>query len=186
MTAPWTVGVEQEFLLVDPGTRRPVPPADSVAQHAGAGHDVQRELTPFRIEVAAPVCGTTEEPAEQVVGGRLHLAKAAHAAGARLMASAIPPIGTLGPPPRTGDLVPARDRAAELVSWCAGALDDASALSTVEGHLAWSVAQGRGAPAPGFRRFAGRARAGRPDLGRNGRRCPLRSTVEDSTPRRRR
>ncbi|MCC8244183.1 carboxylate-amine ligase [Saccharothrix luteola] len=103
MTEPWTVGVEQEFLLVDPESRRPVPLADSVEQHAGAGHDVQRELTPFQIEVATPVCRTAEELAEQVIGGRIHLAKAAHAAGCRLLASAIPPIGTLGPPPGTDD-----------------------------------------------------------------------------------
>ncbi|MEU4447366.1 glutamate--cysteine ligase [Actinosynnema sp. NPDC050801] len=103
MTEPWTVGVEQEFLLVDPESRRPVPLADSVAQHAGAGHDVQRELTPFQIEVATPVCSTAEELAEQVLAGRLHLAKAAHAAGCRLLASAIPPVGTLGPPPGTDD-----------------------------------------------------------------------------------
>ena len=103
MTEPWTVGVEQEFLLVDPESRRPVPLAESVAQHAGAGHDVQRELTPFQIEVATPVCATAEELAEQVLAGRVHLAKAAHAAGCRLLASAIPPIGTLGPPPGTDD-----------------------------------------------------------------------------------
>ncbi|WP_447003345.1 carboxylate-amine ligase [Saccharothrix isguenensis] len=103
MTPPWTVGVEQEFLLVDPESRRPVPLAESVAQHADADLDVQRELTPFQIEVATPVCETAEELAEQVMLGRTHLAKAAHAAGCRLMASAVPPIGTLGPPPGTDD-----------------------------------------------------------------------------------
>ncbi|WP_158852965.1 carboxylate-amine ligase [Saccharothrix deserti] len=103
MTQPWTAGVEQEFLLVDPDTRRPVPLAESVAQHAGDSLDVQRELTPFQIEVATPVCATAEELAEQVRLGRTHLAKAAHAAGCRLMAAAVPPIGTLGPPPGTDD-----------------------------------------------------------------------------------
>ncbi|WP_367137323.1 glutamate--cysteine ligase [Saccharothrix sp. HUAS TT1] len=103
MSEPWTVGVEQEFLLVDPETRRPVPLAESVAQHAGAGLDVQRELTPFQIEVATPVCRTAEELAEQVLLGRTHLAKAAHAAGCRLLASAIPPVGSLGPPALTDD-----------------------------------------------------------------------------------
>ncbi|CAL9385122.1 Putative glutamate--cysteine ligase 2 [Actinosynnema sp. ALI-1.44] len=103
MTDTWTVGVEQEFLLVDPETRRPVPGAEAVAQHAGARLDVQRELTPFQIEVATPVCRSTEELAEQVLLGRTHLAKAAHAAGCRLLASAFPPIGTVGPPPNTDD-----------------------------------------------------------------------------------
>lgn len=103
MTQPWTAGVEQEFLLVDPESRGPVPLAGSVAQHAGARLDVQRELTPFQIEVATPVCATAEELAEQVRLGRAHLAKAAYAAGCRLMASAVPPIGSTGPPPNTDD-----------------------------------------------------------------------------------
>ncbi|MEU5696114.1 glutamate--cysteine ligase [Actinosynnema sp. NPDC020468] len=98
MTKPWTVGVEQEFLLVDPETRRPVPAAESVAQHAGSELDVQRELTPFQIEVATPVCATHEELVEQVRLGRRHLADAAFAAGARLMASGVPPLGESGPP----------------------------------------------------------------------------------------
>ncbi|MEJ2853990.1 MULTISPECIES: carboxylate-amine ligase [unclassified Saccharothrix] len=103
MTQTWTVGVEQEFLLVDPESRRPVPAAEAVASHAGARLDVQRELTPFQIEVATPVCHTAEELADQVVLGRAHLAKAAHAAGCRLLASAVPPVGTAGPPPGTDD-----------------------------------------------------------------------------------
>ncbi len=103
MRQPWTVGVEQEFLLVDPESRRPVPLAESVQQHAGAVLDVQRELTPFQIEVATPVCESTDELFEQVLLGRTHLAKAAHAAGCRLMASSVPPIGTAGPPPGTDD-----------------------------------------------------------------------------------
>ncbi|WP_236594405.1 glutamate-cysteine ligase family protein [Saccharothrix sp. 6-C] len=165
MTEPWTVGVEQEFLLVDPETRRPVPPADSVAQHAGAGHDVQRELTPFQIEVATPVCETTEEPAEQVVGTREAVvivevirafARTAAESGepgrvddvmlrAACWRAARDGVDGLAVDPRTGNLVPARDRPAELVSWCADALGDASALSIVEDHVAWSGAHGSGA-----------------------------------------
>ncbi|WP_309117411.1 glutamate--cysteine ligase [Saccharothrix sp.] len=103
MTETWTVGVEQELFLVDPTTRRPVPCAEAVTQHAGARLDVQRELTPFQIEVATPVCHTAGELAEQVVLGRAHLAKAAHAAGCRLLASGVPPVGTAGPPPGTDD-----------------------------------------------------------------------------------
>ncbi|GGP63748.1 carboxylate-amine ligase [Saccharothrix coeruleofusca] len=103
MTQPWTVGVEQEFFLVDPETRHPVPLAEEVAEHAGDELDVQRELTPFQIEVATPVCRTSEELYDQVLLGRTHLAKAAHAAGCRLMASAVPPLGTAGPPPNTDE-----------------------------------------------------------------------------------
>ncbi|WNV89380.1 glutamate--cysteine ligase [Umezawaea sp. Da 62-37] len=103
MTSLWTVGVEQELFLVDPETRRPVPLAQRVVEEAGDGFDVQRELTPFQIEVATPVCETPGELVEQIRAGREHLAKAARAAGCRLMAAAIPPLGKAGPPPETDD-----------------------------------------------------------------------------------
>ncbi|RKT56580.1 carboxylate-amine ligase [Saccharothrix australiensis] len=103
MTQPWTVGVEQEFLLVDPETRLPVPRAEEVARHAGDGLDVQRELTPFQIEVATPVCRTSAELADQVLLGRTQLAEAAREAGCRLLAAGVPPVGTAGPPPGTDE-----------------------------------------------------------------------------------
>jgi carboxylate-amine ligase len=99
----WTAGVEQEFLLVDPESRRPVPLAAEVCRQAGPDFDVQRELTPFQIEVATPVCETPEELAEQIRAGRAHLAEAARAVGCRLLAAAVPPLGNAGPPPGTDD-----------------------------------------------------------------------------------
>ncbi|WP_433263033.1 carboxylate-amine ligase [Actinosynnema sp. CS-041913] len=103
MTQPWTVGVEQEFLLVDPESRRPAACAAEVARHAGDLLDVQRELTPYQIEVATPVCHTSAELAEQVLLGRTHLADAARAASCRLLAAGVPPVGTAGPPPGSSD-----------------------------------------------------------------------------------
>lgn len=99
----WTAGVEQEFLLVDPETRRPVPLAAEVCQEAKPPFDVQRELTPFQIEVATPVCETPEELAEQISAGRAHLAEAARSVGCRLLAAGVPPLGDAGPPPGTDD-----------------------------------------------------------------------------------
>jgi carboxylate-amine ligase len=103
MSPPWTVGVEQEFFLVDPESRRPVPLAPQVCHEAGPDFDVQRELTPFQIEVATPVCETPEELASEIRAGREHLAKAAKAVGCRLLAVGIPPLGRAGPPPETDD-----------------------------------------------------------------------------------
>ena len=56
----YTVGVEQEFLLVDPESRRPVALAPRVREisRAPGDLDVQGELTPFQIEVAT---GVTKE-----------------------------------------------------------------------------------------------------------------------------
>ncbi|MBM7813876.1 carboxylate-amine ligase [Saccharothrix algeriensis] len=95
--------MEQEFFLVDPETRRPVPEAEQVARHSGAEFDVQRELTPFQIEFATPVCRTSAELAEQVLLGRTHLAKAAQEAGCRLLAAGVPPLGDAGPSPLTDE-----------------------------------------------------------------------------------
>ncbi|HEX6340049.1 glutamate--cysteine ligase [Umezawaea sp.] len=103
MTPLWTVGVEQELFLVDPVSRRPVPLAPEVVAQAGDTFDVQRELTPFQIEVATPVCETPGELLDQIRAGREHLAKAAKSAGCLLMASAIPPLGKAGPPPESDD-----------------------------------------------------------------------------------
>ncbi|HUQ61663.1 glutamate--cysteine ligase [Lentzea sp.] len=101
----YTVGVEQEFLLVDPRTRRPVPLAPEVRSlaHAPGDLDVQGELTPFQIEIATGVTSSFEELDEQVRGGRRVLVDAADAAGCRLVASGMPPIGEAGPPPGSDD-----------------------------------------------------------------------------------
>lgn len=97
----WTIGVEQEFLLVDPGTGRPVPRSREVAEKAGEvdGVDVQMELTPYQIEAATGVCGNPAQLAEQVRLGRRTLAEAATQVGARLVAVGGPPLGSAGPPP---------------------------------------------------------------------------------------
>jgi glutamate---cysteine ligase / carboxylate-amine ligase len=98
-----TVGVEQEFLLVDPETRRPVPRGPDVRRLAGRDTDlnVQLELTPYQVETATPVCATVAELGEQVHRGRELLAAAAERAGCRLVASGLPPVGHAAPPPRS-------------------------------------------------------------------------------------
>jgi carboxylate-amine ligase len=101
----YTVGVEQEFLLVDPETRRPVPLAPRVRElaHAPGDLDVQGELTPFQIEIATGVTSSFEDLDEQVRAARRVLVQAADEAGCRLVATGMPPIGKAGPPPGTDD-----------------------------------------------------------------------------------
>jgi carboxylate-amine ligase len=105
MKDDYTVGVEQEFLLVDPGSRRPVALAPRVRElsRAPGDLDVQGELTPFQIEIATGVCHTFEELDEQVRAARRVLVRAADEAGCRLVATGMPPIGKAGPPPGTDD-----------------------------------------------------------------------------------
>lgn len=101
----YTVGVEQEFLLVDPESRRPVALAPRVRaiSRAPGDLDVQRELTPFQIEIATGVTSSFEELSEQVRLARRVLVDAADEAGCRLVAVGMPPIGKAGPPPGTDD-----------------------------------------------------------------------------------
>ncbi|MEU3643535.1 glutamate--cysteine ligase [Lentzea sp. NPDC034063] len=101
----YTVGVEQEFLLVDPDSRRPVALAPRVREISSAPGDldVQGELTPFQIEVATGVTSSFEELTDQVRQGRRVLVDAADEAGCRLVATGMPPIGEAGPPPGSDD-----------------------------------------------------------------------------------
>ncbi|SEQ61247.1 MULTISPECIES: carboxylate-amine ligase [Lentzea] len=101
----YTVGVEQEFLLVDPDSRRPVALAPRVREisRAPGDLDVQGELTPFQIEVATGVTSSFAELDEQVRRGRRVLVDAADEAGCRLVATGMPPIGEAGPPPGSDD-----------------------------------------------------------------------------------
>ncbi|GLZ34608.1 putative glutamate--cysteine ligase 2-3 [Lentzea sp. NBRC 105346] len=101
----YTVGVEQEFLLVDPATRRPVSRAEEVhaAARAPEGFDVQFELTPYQIEIATPIAETPEELEHQVRTARRVLVDAAESVGCRLVAAGMPVLGEAGPPPGTDD-----------------------------------------------------------------------------------
>ncbi|WP_449346416.1 carboxylate-amine ligase [Streptomyces xanthochromogenes] len=117
-----TLGVEEEYLLVDPDSGLPVPLSDEVRTAAGLEpmvqeREVQPELLLAQVEVATPVCSTLDE-----VGG--HLLRLRHAVGAaaeqhgcRLAATAAAPLTGSAPTevthePRYQDL---RARAAQLV-----------------------------------------------------------------------
>ncbi|MFE4599521.1 glutamate--cysteine ligase [Kitasatospora indigofera] len=74
-----TLGVEEEYLLLDPATGTPVARAAQVRraadlQPALADGEVQRELLQAQLEIATPVCHALEE-----IGG--HLRRMRHALG---------------------------------------------------------------------------------------------------------
>jgi glutamate---cysteine ligase / carboxylate-amine ligase len=102
-TAPLTMGVEEEFLVVDTRTRRPTPlgPTIRAAVRAELAIDVQKELSETQVEFATDVCtGLAELHAELVLGRRI-LDAIARRHGGRLVASGTPPLGPPGPPPLT-------------------------------------------------------------------------------------
>jgi carboxylate-amine ligase len=90
-----TVGVEEEFLLVDVATGLQVAAADSVAQWAtamGQGGTIDHELTLQQVETATGI--TTDLPGlrSELVGLRRGAAEAAAAAGTVLLATGTSPV----------------------------------------------------------------------------------------------
>ncbi len=90
-TPALTVGVEEEFLLVDPETGRLVPRnvATADAAHA-AGDRVDLELLSVQVETQTGVCTDLAALRADVAGQRATAAAAARAAGARLVALGAP------------------------------------------------------------------------------------------------
>ncbi|WP_083407381.1 glutamate--cysteine ligase 2 [Mycolicibacterium rutilum] len=87
-----TIGVEEEFLLVDLASGEPVARNEAVAaEAANRGVDLQLELTTCQVETATEVVGSTRALTEQLLELRRHTAEAATAAGARLLAVGLPP-----------------------------------------------------------------------------------------------
>jgi len=96
-------GVEEEFLVVDPGTRAVVPEAAAVVRAAEArlGGRVGREITKLQVETRTDPCGTVGELHKQLVEGRGLLAEAAACAGLGVVATGTPVLGAAVPPPIT-------------------------------------------------------------------------------------
>jgi carboxylate-amine ligase len=90
-TAP-TLGVEEEFLLVDPDSGAPVARNRQVAEHAAEqGVDLQLELTSCQVETTSDVAQDTADLRDQLIRLRRTASEAAERAGARLLAVALPP-----------------------------------------------------------------------------------------------
>ncbi|MCX5387305.1 glutamate--cysteine ligase [Streptomyces sp. NBC_00083] len=98
-----TIGVEEEYLLLDPVTGHPVPMSEEVRRSAGLGElaeegEVQPELLQAQVEVATPVCEELTEAAGHLLRLRHALSTAAERSGCRLAATGAAPV--------TGPLVP--------------------------------------------------------------------------------
>ncbi|WP_447002099.1 carboxylate-amine ligase [Saccharothrix isguenensis] len=92
-----TLGVEEEFLVVDPGSGLPVPVAGEVVDLAGRlGVNLQPELTRVQVESNTPVCRTLREVRGHLLTARSTASAAALRAGARLLAVGVPLTGPMG------------------------------------------------------------------------------------------
>jgi carboxylate-amine ligase len=80
-----SLGVEEEYLLLDPATGSPVPVAERVLAEAdrgdAGGSDLQPELVRAQVEIATPVCRELDEVLKALTAARNRLATAAAGAG---------------------------------------------------------------------------------------------------------
>ena len=112
MDHAFTVGVEEEFQIVDPNTwelRSHV--AELLASSAPAfGDSVKRELHQSIVEVGTKICGSVEELAEEIIRSRRGLSEAAERVGLRVAAAGTHPFSSwsdqrLSPGDRYKDIV---------------------------------------------------------------------------------
>ncbi|MFJ8957865.1 glutamate--cysteine ligase [Lentzea sp. NPDC102401] len=90
-----TLGVEEEFLLVDAATGVAVNRADEVVAVAREqlGLDLQHELTGAQVEINTTVCADAEQAHRELLDLRRLVAQAARTAGCRAIAVGAPPLG---------------------------------------------------------------------------------------------
>jgi glutamate---cysteine ligase / carboxylate-amine ligase len=101
-----SIGVEEEYLLLDPDSGLPVPVSRQVRaianQLPGVGvHEFEAELLEAQVEVATPVCANLDEVAAHLTRLRNAIAIAAAGEGCRPVASGTAPLRGAGPPPVT-------------------------------------------------------------------------------------
>jgi carboxylate-amine ligase len=90
---PPTVGVEEEFLLLDPQTNEPAPcNAEVAAQAETHGITLQLELSSCQVETTSSVAATGAELTGELRRLRRGAAQAAETAGVRLLALGLPPV----------------------------------------------------------------------------------------------
>lgn len=88
-----TIGVEEEYQIVDAVTRELRPRAERMVPdaHQQLGDDVQHELYLSQIEIASPVCSTLADVRARLVQARREVIAAAKHTGARLAAAGTHP-----------------------------------------------------------------------------------------------
>jgi glutamate---cysteine ligase / carboxylate-amine ligase len=94
-----TIGVEEEFFLVDPASRCPQPAAAAVVARTAPELDdrICEEFTRYQIEARTAPCESAGQLRGELVRGRAAAVAAAGAEGLRLCASGTPVLGRSGP-----------------------------------------------------------------------------------------
>ncbi|MFD9428879.1 MULTISPECIES: glutamate--cysteine ligase [unclassified Streptomyces] len=98
MTQPLTVGVEEEFFIVDSATRNLLPQSGQIITSALAQVDEQtpsrfcEEFRPCMVESRSGICRTLDELRADVITSRSTLIRAAEEAGGRIAAAGTYPL----------------------------------------------------------------------------------------------
>ncbi|MFJ1705045.1 glutamate--cysteine ligase [Kitasatospora sp. NPDC088346] len=100
---PLTLGVEEEYLLLDPQTGLPLPRVEEVRAAADLhpaleSAEVQPELLQSQVEIATPVCRDLSEVGGHLLRLRHSLAAAAESSGCHLAACGTAPYADTTPP----------------------------------------------------------------------------------------
>ena len=103
MVSSRSVGVEEEFLLVEPGTGHPMAVAGTVLQAAGqaAGSDLEAELQQQQLETNSRPCQSLDDLHRELRRCRAAAATAARRAGAQAAALGTSPVPVQPRPVRT-------------------------------------------------------------------------------------
>ncbi|MEU8355155.1 glutamate--cysteine ligase [Nonomuraea sp. NPDC048882] len=97
------IGIEEEYLIVDPRTRHVAPRAAEVLAAATDVLDVVHEITRFQVEARTPPSADLSELGFQLRAARKEVALAARSCGLAVVASGIPVLGAVVPSPLTDD-----------------------------------------------------------------------------------
>ena len=89
---PRSMGVEEEFVLVDPDTRQVAARSDRAEAANESGEEVALELFQHQVESSTPPLRDAGELGEALRRGRRAMGESAAAAGARAVATATPPL----------------------------------------------------------------------------------------------
>ena len=101
-TAPYTVGVEEEFQLVDPGTRALAPAVDEVLAAGEGTQLITSELSQSCIEMLSPVFASAADLARELPGLRREVRDLARSRGVEIVASGTHPFSEPTEQPLTG------------------------------------------------------------------------------------
>ena len=93
---PWTIGVEEEYQIIDPHTRELAPAVEHILAHIDPTFraNVQHELQLSQIEIATPVCQNLAEVRNELTQARHHVITAATRAKYSIAAAGTHPFHT--------------------------------------------------------------------------------------------